>query len=71
MNSIFICFFHSGSTGSEAADDLEGGGHINSLGSADIELVDGLKKAPDFSFADSDPAIPLDAAFQPLYGKLH
>ncbi len=61
MNSIFIRFFCSRSTGSEAADDLEDRGHINSLGSADIELVDGLKKAPDFSFTDSDPTIPLDA----------
>lgn len=62
MNSVFICFFHSGSSGSDAAaSDLEGSGHINSLGSADIELVDGLKKAPNFSFSDSDPNIPLDA----------
>ena len=62
MNSVLIRFFRSGSVGSEAAaSDLEGGGYINSLGSADIELVDGLKKAPDASFSDSDPRIPLEA----------
>ena len=62
MNAIFIRFFRSGDAGSdEAAHDLEGNGYINPLGSADIQLVDGLRKSPDFSFADSNPDLPLDA----------
>ena len=62
MDAIFIRFFRSGGAGSDTAgDDLEGQGHINSLGSADIELVDGIKKSPDFSFSDSDPNIPPEA----------
>jgi hypothetical protein len=66
MDDIFIRFFRSGGTGSDtAANDLEGQGHINSLGSADIELVDGFKKSPDFSFSDSDPNTPPEACSFP------
>ena len=62
MNAIFIHFFRSGDAGSdEAAHDLEGNGYINPLGSVDIQLVDGLKKSPDFSFSDSNPDLSLDA----------
>jgi len=60
MTAVWIRFFRTTASDS-AAEDLEGGGNINSIGSADIELVDGLKKAPDCSFADSDPNIPPDA----------
>ncbi len=66
LDALFIRFFCSGDTSSDvAADDMEGSGSINSIGSADVLLEDRFKKSPDFSFVDSSPNVPLEASSFP------